>query len=80
MERSNERREGRESEEGMRFPSLYQIKMTSRVSRMLVEGQIPVKVLCRQLAALRRVRAAASRWNRCYFAVGSKGFRAVKSP
>jgi len=38
MERSNERREGRESEEGMRFPSLYQIKMTSRVSRMLAEG------------------------------------------
>jgi len=80
MEWSNERREGRESEEGMRFPSLYQIKKTSRVPRMLVAGQISVTALLRQLAALRRARASASRWNRCYFAVASKGFRAVKSP
>jgi hypothetical protein len=80
MEWSDERRDGRESEEGMRFPSLYQIKMTSRDPRMLVVGQIPVRALLRQLVALRRVRAAASLWNRCYFAVGPKGFRAVKSP
>ncbi len=80
MELSNEYREGRESEEGRRFPSLYQIKMSSQVPRMLVTGQIPVRALLKQLAALRRVRVTASLWNRCYFALASNGFRAVKSP
>ena len=63
-----------------KIPVFLSIKTTSRVPRMQVVGQIPVKALLRQLAALRCVRAAGSRWNRCHFALASKGFRAVKSP